>query len=102
MPSSASAVACSRRMSILRNRCAHGSARILAVLVAAALAACGGDRAPSLPPDVGVIEAVIDGDTVDIEIGGRKERVRLIGIDTPELHTAAGATECMAGDAHAF
>ena len=55
----------------------------------ASLAACGGDTASSLPPDVGVVEVVIDGDTVDIDIGGRQERVRLIGIDTPELHTDA-------------
>ena len=42
---------------------------------------------------------MIDGDTIDIEIGGRDERVRLIGIDTPELHTDTGVAECMAGEA---
>jgi len=26
---------------------------------------------------------VVDGDTVDLEIDGQKQRVRLIGIDTP-------------------
>lgn len=31
-----------------------------------------------------VVEYVIDGDTVDLVIDGREERVRLIGIDTPE------------------
>ncbi len=61
-----------------------------------------GDGAASLPPDVGVVEWVIDGDTVDIDIGGREERVRLIGIDTPELHTETGEPECMAEEAREF
>ena len=29
---------------------------------------------------------VVDGDTLDVRIGGRVERVRLIGVDTPEVH----------------
>ncbi|MGE0820491.1 MAG: thermonuclease family protein [Candidatus Binatia bacterium] len=29
---------------------------------------------------------VVDGDTLDVRIGGRKKRVRLIGVDTSELH----------------
>jgi endonuclease YncB( thermonuclease family) len=66
------------------------------------LAACRGGEAESLPPDVGVVDWVIDGDTIDIEIGGREERVRLIGIDTPELHNASGAPECIAREALAF
>lgn len=61
-----------------------------------------GDGAAALPPDVGVVEWVIDGDTIDIEIGGREERVRLIGIDTPELHTDSAGAECMAVEARAF
>jgi len=28
---------------------------------------------------------VIDGDTIDVSIGGKKERVRLLGIDAPEM-----------------
>ncbi len=31
------------------------------------------------------VERVVDGDTVDVRIGGREERVRLIGVDAPEL-----------------
>jgi|GEM_PF-4485435 len=27
---------------------------------------------------------VVDGDTIDIDLNGTKERIRLIGIDTPE------------------
>jgi micrococcal nuclease len=72
------------------------------VVLAVAGAGCNKDDAASLPPDVGVVEAVIDGDTIDIEIGGGDERVRLIGIDTPELHPDTGVAECMATEARDF
>jgi micrococcal nuclease len=37
----------------------------------------------------GVVQNVVDGDTVDVRLtNGRLERVRLIGIDTPELRPA--------------
>ncbi|MBI4728568.1 MAG: thermonuclease family protein [Acidobacteria bacterium] len=42
----------------------------------------------SAPPAVGSAEArlvrIVDGDTIRVVVGGREERVRLIGIDTPE------------------
>jgi micrococcal nuclease len=75
---------------------------VATAIVAALIARTRDDGAASLPPDVGVVESVIDGDTLDIDIGGREERVRLIGIDTPELHTETGAPECMARDAREF
>jgi micrococcal nuclease len=54
--------------------------RLVLLLV---LAACS--RAPTaMPTDTGTVVAVVDGDTVDVAIGGRTERVRLLGIDTPE------------------
>jgi micrococcal nuclease len=47
------------------------------------LAACS--RAPAAAPtDRGAVVEVIDGDTIDVELGSRTERVRLLGIDTPE------------------
>jgi micrococcal nuclease len=70
------------------------------VILAAALAACHGGE--SLPSDVGVVERVVDGDTIDLRIGGHDERVRLIGIDTPELHTDSGVPECFAVEAARF
>ena len=40
----------------------------------------------------GVVQNAVDGDTVDVRLtNGRRERVRLIGIDTPELRPA----ECL-------
>ncbi len=35
-------------------------------------------------PEQATITHVIDGDTVDVMIGGKKTRLRLLGIDTPE------------------
>ncbi len=60
-----------------------------------------------LDPDAEV-EFVVDGDTIDVLVDGREERVRLTGIDTPELaHAASGdrpatAGECFADEARAF
>jgi micrococcal nuclease len=44
----------------------------------------------------GVVQYVVDGDTIDVRLAnGRRERVRLIGIDTPELRPA----ECFGSQA---
>lgn len=54
------------------------------------------------------VERIVDGDTIDVVIDGREERVRLTGIDTPEIaHEASGdrpgnPAECFADEAHAF
>lgn len=75
---------------------------IAAVVAIAVLRGRGDDAADDLPPDVGVVEWVIDGDTVDIDIGGVEERVRLIGINTPETHTDTGVPDCFGPEAFAF
>ena len=49
-----------------------------------------------------VIYFVVDGDTVDVIIGGRKERIRLIGIDTPETKKRNSPIECFGPEASAF
>lgn len=47
----------------------------------------------------GVVDRVIDGDTVDVRFGDQTERVRLIGIDTPELGYDGADNECWAKEA---
>lgn len=42
---------------------------------------------------------VIDGDTVDVEIGGKKETLRLIGIDTPETVDPRKSIQCFGKEA---
>ena len=81
-------------------------------LTVSALAGC--ERGDGLPVGDGVLEAnaivtrVIDGDTIDVVIDGRDDRVRLTGIDTPEIaHEAfdgrpANDAECYGEAAHAY
>ncbi len=64
---------------------------VAAVAVLAVTAACEATgSSPDTTVSSGALEAnatidyVVDGDTVDVVIDGREERVRLIGIDTPE------------------
>jgi micrococcal nuclease len=53
-------------------------------------------------PSQGVVDHVVDGDTVEVVLGRRHERVRLIGIDTPEVFVERGPPECYGPEASAF
>jgi micrococcal nuclease len=48
------------------------------------------------------VEHIVDGDTVDILLNGRSERVRLIGVDTPETVDPRRPVECFGREASAF
>lgn len=50
----------------------------------------------------GVVVHLVDGDTVDVDIDGTRERVRLIGIDTPETKKEGTPVECYGPEASAF
>ncbi|MFH0840558.1 MAG: thermonuclease family protein [bacterium] len=50
-------------------------------------------------PNYYEIVNIVDGDTIDININGKTERVRLIGIDTPELVDPRQEVECFAQEA---
>jgi micrococcal nuclease len=54
-----------------------------------------------MPPNA-VVELVVDGDTIDVTIDGDTERVRLIGIDTPETKKPDTPVECFGPEATAF
>ena len=60
----------------------------------------GADRTPN--DGTATILQVVDGDTIDVRIGGRDERVRLIGIDTPETKKPNSPIECYGPEASAF
>ncbi len=78
--------------------------------VTVVLGACAGSAAPSTgaaaapapasagPGDATVVR-VVDGDTLVVDIGGREENVRLIGIDTPESTDPRQAPECFGTEA---
>ncbi len=42
---------------------------------------------------------IVDGDTLDVEINGTKERIRLIGINTPEVVDPRKTVECFGQEA---
>lgn len=58
-------------------------AALLAAVAAAAAAVQAGQRPPA-ELEYATVDYVIDGDTVDVLVGGDELRVRLIGIDSPE------------------
>lgn len=82
---------------------------ILALVATVVAAAC--DSADATVPTTerrGAVEAnatveyVVDGDTIDAIIDGRQERVRLIGIDTPETKRPNSPIECYGPEATTF
>jgi len=66
----------------------------------AVLSGCPADQATDVV-DAGTatVEFVIDGDTVDLIIAGEEERVRLIGIDTPESVSRDVPVQCFGAEA---
>ena len=74
-------------------------AAVLATL--AALVAVAGCSAGSPPtePGAGQVVRVVDGDTLDVALAGVEERVRLIGIDTPETSDPRSPVECFGEEA---
>ena len=73
-------------------------ARWAAALAALAVAGCAteapvADRDPAAERS-GRVVRVIDGDTIKVELDGRPETVRLVGIDTPESGRPQTPVEC--------
>ena len=72
-------------------------------LLAVALAGCsrGASHLPSPGGHAGsaTVERVVDGDTIVVRVSGRRERVRLLGIDTPESVKPNTPVQCFAKEA---
>lgn len=77
--------------------------RLPALLAVAflALSGCGaeGKRVVRAAKGNATVVAITDGDTLRVRISGVEERVRLIGIDTPETHGRGGLRECFGAEA---
>ena len=72
---------------------------LVVVLACTFLGSCSSSDA-SLPQGANArVVKVIDGDTVDVSIDGKVERVRLIGIDTPETKKPNTPIECYGPEA---
>lgn len=76
----------------------------LAMASVAPLAACGapGTAATApVPAGQATVVRVVDGDTIVVKTSGRDERVRLVGIDTPESVKPNTPVQCFALEASA-
>lgn len=81
------------------------SAAIVTLAALAALTGCaparsGDDRAPD-DAGTGRLVRVTDGDTLVVRRGGENDRVRLVGIDTPEVRGPYTREECFGPQASA-
>jgi len=69
----------------------------IVVVAVAAFAGCGSqavdDEAPGHAVRARVLR-VIDGDTIEVSIGGQHEDVRYIGVDTPETVKPGSPVQC--------
>ena len=56
------------------------------------------------PPETAVVPVtrVVDGDTVEVRLGGRTEDVRYIGVDTPETVKPGAPVDCFGPQASSF
>ena len=73
--------------------------RKLVILVAVAVAAAAvgrGRLVGAAHSDVARVQRVVDGDTIVVQMDGRTERVRYIGMDTPESVKPGTPVQCFA------
>ena len=70
-------------------------------VLALGTSSCAGGASPAADGRA-TVAGVVDGDTIDVEIGGRNERVRFIGVDTPETKKPDSPVECYGPEASAF
>ena len=79
--------------------------RLVLLLLFVAVTVLGGrnllEPSPPARTDVARVTRVVDGDTLHVDVRGRDVTVRLLGIDTPELHKPATPVECGARSAAA-
>jgi endonuclease YncB( thermonuclease family) len=69
---------------------------IYALAMSVAFSACSSQGAPSTGAPAGIATVVrpVDGDTIVVDLAGHDERVRFIGIDTPESVAPNRPVEC--------
>jgi micrococcal nuclease len=76
--------------------------RLMMLAIAIAVVAIGGGKVVgSKRSDDARVVRVVDGDTVVVETGGRQEKVRYIGVDTPESVKPGTPVQCFAKAASA-
>jgi endonuclease YncB( thermonuclease family) len=53
-------------------------------------------------PGLYAVKNFVDGDTIDVDMNGRSETVRFIGVDTPETHKPNTPVQCYGPEASSF
>lgn len=53
-------------------------------------------------PGLYTVSRFVDGDTIEVSLDGRKEKVRFIGVDTPETHKPNTPVQCYGPAAAAY
>ena len=82
----------------------HRSSHFLTLFLfvfALLLSSCS-NKSLNASPNLATVKRVVDGDTIEIAIGGKTERVRLIGVDTPETKHPTKGVECYGPEASAY
>ena len=74
----------------------------LAAVVVALVLAGREAVAPDAPTGAGRVVRVVDGDTIQVDVDGRREKVRYIGVDTPESVKPGTPVQCYAKPASHF
>ena len=76
---------------------------VVAVAGYTAGASGGGSASPQAGggPSAGRVLRVVDGDTIQVQVGERREKVRYIGVDTPESVKPGTPVQCFAKAASA-
>ncbi len=77
---------------------------VLTVLTLLLAAPAHADGYPDMPPGVQgpfPVTKVVDGDTIWVDNGGQREKVRLIGMDTPEVADPRKPVQCFGREASA-
>lgn len=95
--------------------CVVTARRLILVILALAAAAAGGAGASGVlesgdgaggrtagSPDVGRVVKVVDGDTIHVQVGSAREKVRYIGVDTPETKDPRKPVQCFGEKASQF
>jgi micrococcal nuclease len=57
---------------------------------------------PAISPGYYAVTQVVDGDTIDVNMNGTTERVRMIGVDTPETKKPNAPVQCYGPEASDF
>ncbi len=76
-----------------------GLAPALAGLLALVGCTAQGERGLPREPGQAEVTRVVDGDTIEVRVGGAVETVRLLGIDTPESVDPRSPVECFGREA---